>query len=217
MSWVHNPLKLVLSVPTWPTAHTSSTDRQDALAQILFVVAVSIAAYRKSLVPIAAALSIMLLNFLLWECDKQALQLMEFPTVVSQQQQHPRRLIKICEEQENDAQLKNHILNKQQATHNVPRNGVLPWSPQSYQYPNNPGAFDYGQAVRGATCAPNQMRVPAHNQLARMYNSPEMRGFDNMVAPLPDPTFMARQPFCHKSPFTTSNDFMDEGRLRLLK
>lgn len=92
---------------------------------------------------------------------------------------------------------------------NAPVWGGFP-SPQFAMYPNNPSKFDQPYAVRSRL--PLSLAVTPDSSLAQMFHEPETYMVDRQIAPIPDPTLMARQPVCMQSPYITSNEMRDHGK-----
>lgn len=172
--WIVDPTVLVQTVPINPFLKQLSLEaRANAFAQLSIGSGILLAAHRRSLLPIVGGVVLSLLYYL----------------ILPKQQQN-KKVSYMMRQQPKAPTPKEEHANDGVGYHG----GVYPaWSMQSTDYPNNPGMFDYGRAVRSTLPTSNVKVVPTQS-LARMYSKPGMLSFDQQTNPIPDPTYMARQP-----------------------
>lgn len=195
MSWIYDPLVLILTPPSWPLCRElrNSKEAQNALAQIVLAVGVALSIYKNSTLPLSIALAILVTNYILWDVNQKKMG--SFLSTSTPSDSQPKA--------------------KPPAPPQQPRPMQLPpWSPQSFLYPNNPAPYDFMRATRGQLCPRNpktgklSIKVQPDNAMSHMNNSPEIYAVDDIIAPLPDPTFIAQHPFNPKTPM----QYVDPGK-----
>lgn len=214
MSWFHDPAVLLRVAPRSPFDESATVEeRHDALAQIVLTGAIGVSLYRKNVLPLIWALAFLIVNHLLCaEMNKTTKNYMQIDNYSRQaptqmQTRNPCQ----CQPNLNLLETGDQLQTQQTWEGAAPTWGGQP-SPQMFSYPNNPGHFDQPYAVRSRL--PSSIRVTPDSSMARMFNSPETYAMDQMMAPIPDSTLMARQPVCMMSSNTYSNVMQDGGKLR---
>jgi len=170
--WIVDPTVLVQTLPINPFLKTHNLEaRANAFAQIAIGAGVLMGLQRRSLLPLVGGVVLSLVYYLIMPKDQKnkVSYMMRQAKAPTPKEEHAQDGVGY-------------------------HGGVYPaWSIQSSEYPNNPGMFDYGRAVRSTLPTSNVKVVPTQS-LARMYSKPGMLSFDQQTNPIPDPTYMARQP-----------------------
>jgi len=221
--WIDEPQQLFSTVPSLQLLFNSSAhlnERQNTLAQFVLAGSLGLSIYKRSFMPLIAALCMLLtLGFIstLEQNKRHKSYLMTETIFNTTPRTWPATESTMSPQNPCQCPPTLNLLHTETGNPYISQAARQPvWggapSQQLAEYPNNPTRFDQPYAVRSRL--PGSLRVTPDSSLARTFNSPETMPFDQLVAPIPDSTLMARQPVCLSSPFTVANDMRDQGKMR---